>query len=409
MPLVGGRRRQAFDRPLKPKQSKSSLTVMETCNVLHESRLMRQVRAILATGLIEDAVIGGRWSPGWSSHESPETGVKLVRIPMMRGSRFRWLTPLREWDRKRRLLALAKSVQPSLVECHNVEGLPACARVKRRLLCPLIYTPHELETERNGLQRRIQGSQRQLEAEFVRQCDAIVCVSDSIAEWYQARYSIPRPVVVRNIPDQRLERRPGRAEDLRTRFNIPDPATIFLYQGALVPGRQIPQLIRVFRKASPDRHIVFMGYGKLASEVIEASVASPNIHHLPAVPSNEVLAHTRGADVGICGGENVCLSYYLSLPNKVFEYLHAGIPFLANDWPEFRRLADHTCSGWLVGEGDGDWSRAIHALSKDEIARGKHSANRAAPGLAWEHEREKLLDIYKGLLSSHSRSGLLKP
>src|SRR5204862_484616 len=184
--------------------------------------------------------------------------------------------------------------------------------------------PHELETETAnncGLRRLLS---RRLERSLIRSCDSVVCVSDSIADWYAREYAISRPAVVRNIPDTRFHQA-GEAQNLRRRLHIPDGTLLFIYQGGLFRGRRVEQLIRVFESARQDRHLVFMGYGDLEELVKAAAARCGNIHFHPPVPPQEVLKHTAGADVGLIGVENVCLSYYYSLPNKLFEYLAAGI------------------------------------------------------------------------------------
>jgi glycosyltransferase involved in cell wall biosynthesis len=260
----------------------------------------------------------------------------------------------------------------------------------------LVYDCHELETERNGLRGINQVVDRWVERALIRRCDAVVVVSESIADWYAGTYGIPRPAVVRNIPDVRGQAAGGDRRIFRERFGIPDEALVFVTQGALFAGRRIEELLRIFERAAPGRHLVVMGYGPLEELVRATAARVPNIHFQPAVPPGEVLRHTQGADVGIHGGENVCLSYYYSLPNKVFEYVLAGVPVLGNDWPEIRRLVAGEGCGWVVAEEA--WQAAVDGLTWEAVAAARARTAAAAARYSWAQEETVLLDVYQKVL-----------
>jgi glycosyltransferase involved in cell wall biosynthesis len=285
---------------------------------------------------------------------------------------------------------------PAIVHCHGVSMLGAAALAAWRTGAPLLYDAHELETDA-GQSRRQQWFDRWQERLLIRRADAVVVVSDSIADWYMNAYGIPRPVVVRNIPSvsakAALDQHPRAWRD---RFGIADEAVIFLYQGKLAKGRRIEQLLRVFARAGSDRHVVFMGFGELEGLVRAAAAKHVNIHFAEAVSPDQVLAYTAGADVGIHGGENICLSYYYSLPNKFFEYLAAGLGVMVPDWPEVGRIIRDTGAGWVVqGDEDEDWLRAVTALTWDDVRARKKNARRAAPNFSWDAEAERLIGAYQ--------------
>lgn len=292
----------------------------------------------------------------------------------------------------------AGMVCAAIVPAHSQYSLPIAVAVSWTSGIPVIYDARELETERNGTRGLRQRVDRILEHLLIRHCSAVLRVSDSIADWYAHAYGIPRPAVVRNIPDIRVQPREPGSRVLRERFGVGEDAVLFLYQGALAPGPRIEQLLRVFATARPDRHLVLMGYGVLEPAIRAAAATYPNIHFQPAVPSSEVLRYTASADVGICGGENVCLSYYYSLPNKLFEYLLSGLPFLVPDWPEMRRIVDADGCGWVVGESDAEWQVRVDGLTRDEIATASSAAEAAAPHYSWAREEQVRLDVYRRVL-----------
>jgi glycosyltransferase involved in cell wall biosynthesis len=270
--------------------------------------------------------------------------------------------------------------------------------LKRHHGCKLIYDTHELESKAFAVRGVRRLYSERLERALIRHCDAVICVSDGIADWYAAHYGIVRPLVVRNVPDQRSQPPATLPEDLRTRFGIPPESLLFLYQGRLAAGRQVEQLIRVFPCLSSRHHLVFMGHGELEGVVRQAATSHSNIHHHPAVAPKEVLGYTAQADVGLVGVENTCLSYYLSLPNKLFECLVAGVPIAVPRFPEMQQIIDRYECGWSWEGGTAGLVELLKGLTVDEIKSRRYKALTASRELSWEREEPKLLDLYRTLL-----------
>ena len=266
----------------------------------------------------------------------------------------------------------------------------------------MIYDTHELETETVGssaLRRRIG---RLLEWSFVRFCTAVVVVNESIGEWYRAHHPSARVVVVRNVP-YRTSHPVERTDAFRSLLSIPDADLVFLYQGSIHRGRAAEMLLDVFVDMPTDRHMVFMGYGDLEPTIRAASTQRSNIHFVAAVPPGEVLAMTASADVGICLIENVCVSYHLSLPNKLMEYTSAGIPTIASAFPEMSRFITDTGAGWTVEVEPGAVAALIRSLDADAIAAAAARAREARSRLSWEDESVPLVDLYRSIGSRLGR------
>lgn len=362
----------------------------------HESRFLREADAALRHGVAERVVLAGIWDHGLPEQETLRPGVEVVRI-RLRSHRLPKGLPwhaLRGLEWRARVVELGARLRPTLVQAHSLYALAPATALRRRLRIPLVYDAHELETERNGLRGMRQRIERRLERRLIGRCDAVLCVSDAIADWYAQRYSIGRPAVVRNIPDAVDVPSPERSP-LRERLGLRPTDMIFLYQGGLSRGRRIEQLLEAFREIRAPRHLVFMGYGELEGVVRAAAERQPNIHFLPAVSPARVLEHSAGADVGLCGVEAVCLSYYLALPNKLFEYLHAGLAVLAPDYPEMRAVVKSTECGWVVGERTEDWRDLILSLRPEALTSARARAREARALYSWSREAERLVDVYR--------------
>ena len=145
-------------------------------------------------------------------------------------------------------------------------------------------------------------------------------------------------------------------------------------------------------------HLVFMGYGPLQSLVDDAASRHAHVHVHPAVSYEEVLDHTLSADVGLVSVKPTCLSYLFCLPNKLFEYILAGVPVLSNDLPDCRALIESFGVGSIVAQDDAPgWRKALLNLKADGTAQFQSGLTQAAQDLSWAKEVVPLVELYAGL------------
>jgi len=146
-----------------------------------------------------------------------------------------------------------------------------------------------------------------------------------------------------------------------------------------------------------DRHLVFLGYGELEGLARDGATRLPNVHFHEAVPPADLLPITAGADVGLCIIEDACLSYFLSLPNKLFEYVSAGLPAVISDFPEMRRLVDDLGVGWPVDVTESDIAATLGTISLEDVAERRAAALAGRSSLDWETESAPLVSLYQEL------------
>ena len=289
--------------------------------------------------------------------------------------------------------------------CNDIEAfvLGWCAqRLNPRL--KLVYDCHEFEAERNAkpaIERRLVGW---LERRMIRKAHAVITVSPSIAEAYRQRYAdfgIPQVHLVRNIPEREpAENASANSFDFpdhfRGRFGIPQDGFIALYQGAFTYNRGLETALEAMEGLEASGiHLVLMGYGPLQHLVDEAARRWPHVHVHPAVPYEEVLSHTRRADVGLVSVKPTCLSYLYCLPNKLFEYILSGVPVLTNDLPDCRALVEELGVGEVVeDDSPRGWQQALVQL-RERGTQGFQSGLESAPvRISWNQEKATLEAIY---------------
>jgi glycosyltransferase involved in cell wall biosynthesis len=239
-----------------------------------------------------------------------------------------------------------------------------------------------------------------IERLVVPRCTAVITVSDGIAARLRRRYHLPRtPTVVRNVTALR-RRGPG---GLRERLGIDGDTPLILHQGAPAPARGCELLLAAIERL-PGVHLAFLGdpepgYGAALGAAMRDRGLQERVTMLPSVPLEQLLAHTAEADVGVTLLQDTCENHRLALPNKLFEYIAAGVPVVASALPETRRLVERYGVGWCVTPGDTvALAETLElALSHRDDPELRKRLALAAEELSWEREQRRLLDLYAGL------------
>ena len=288
--------------------------------------------------------------------------------------------------------------------CNDAEAFGMGLLAKRlKPSLKLIYDCHEFESERNGKPAWLSKAVRRMETRHIRRAEEVIVVSPSIQAAYELRYNeqgMQRISLVRNVPNARSGN--AVAHPLRTNLGLKSDDFVAIYQGALTINRGIETLLAMAPQLNGSRiHLVFMGYGMLEPQVMEAVHQNANVHFQPAVPYEQVLDYTGDADVGLVSVKPVCLSYLYCLPNKLFESIQAGIPVLVNDLPDCVALVEEFGIGTRVANDTPDgWHAAlVEAESKSPAwkVQAIGGIREAQAALNWENESHRLTAIYARL------------
>lgn len=290
--------------------------------------------------------------------------------------------------------------RPSVVHCHDTFALPAGVLIKMLLGSKLIYDAHELESDKNGQTPALSKATLKIEQWAWKRIDLLISVSDSINKWYVENLG-PKPcLLILNSPEISgiKGESAGDTKDnyFRNVYGISLERKIFIYIGILSDGRGIDLCLRAFASDVVNAHVVFMGYGPLASKIESFAAKYPNIHLHKPVPHEQVVAMVRNADVGLCFVENVSLSDYYSLPNKLFEYAFSGLPVLASDFPEIGKIVRQYSLGFCSAVDLDSMKKMISDIvdAPVSVASGDLSE------LGWEAQAARLNQAYDRLLQS---------
>jgi glycosyltransferase involved in cell wall biosynthesis len=294
---------------------------------------------------------------------------------------------------------------------HDLLGLLAASGLQRRHGGGLVYDSHELFLDAGSAARLPSPARRllsRMERGASRRADAVITVNASIAEELGRRYGV-RPIVVMNCPRLGPARKRGR---LRDHLNL-GSRPVVLYHGALNPGRGVEQLVDSLPLLPAETAVVLLGYGDLAAPY--SALAAQESHRgrlfvVPAVPIADLPSWICDADVGVIAFQPVDRNNVLGTPNKLVEYLEAGVPMVVSDFPEMRRLVTETGAGIARDTSTAaSLAAAIRELLDEPKSRHRsrmRSARRAAETTYnWGVQSQLLAETYSRLGDKYATSG----
>lgn len=211
-------------------------------------------------------------------------------------------------------------------------------------------------------------------------------VSESIANYYQKKYNIQMKVV-RNVPYYRFETK----NELK--INYPNHK-IILYQGAINKGRGLEWVLEAMPYIE-NAKLVIIGDGDIRKE-LELQTKILNIDHkvefLGKIPSEKLHEYTPSAAIGLCLLEELGLSYYFSLPNRIFDCIQAGVPILATRFPEITNIVERYKTGILIDHYENEFLAKTINQMLDNPFNTTHFES-VAKEFCWENEEKVLMNI----------------
>jgi glycosyltransferase involved in cell wall biosynthesis len=261
----------------------------------------------------------------------------------------------------------------------------------------LIYDSHEVQTSRTGYNSPIYGY---MEKFLVKRIDSMIVENHTRAKYNEDLYGF-YPNVVHNYPFKQTNKQIDKV-NLHEMLNLPPDEKILLYQGGIQTGRGLDKLIQ----AVPDIKegtLVLIGDGKIKSNLQKMVVdlkLEERVKFIPKVSLNELPKYTRNAYLGFQVLNNVCFNHYSASSNKLFEYMMAGVPVVACDFPEIKKVVEGERTGLCVDSHDyKSIASAVNYLLVNTNLRNELSKNCyvARQNYNWETEKREFLNIYNGV------------
>lgn len=270
----------------------------------------------------------------------------------------------------------------------DLDTILPCLKISRWKNIPRIYDAHELFTGLKEVVTRpkILKAWTRIEKKAIPQFQWGYTVSKSIADEFNRRYGV-KYETIKNMP---------------LLYELQDTTSsekFILYQGAVNEARGFEQLIPAMKMI--NARLVICGDGNYMPQLkklIKETGVENKIELKGMMMPDELRDFSAKAYLGVAVPENNGINQYLALPNKFFDYLHAGLPQVTVNFPEYERLNKQYNVAILLKDTLPETiAAAINNLLHDAVLHSKLKANclLARNELCWQQEEKKLLTFYK--------------
>lgn len=284
-----------------------------------------------------------------------------------------------------------------MIIAHDLPMLPVAAKAANQQNAILVYDSHELfaEQDYNDAERAMW---MRLEAAHIHKAKSVITVNRSIAYELEKRYHLAHVDVIYNA-EWIAEKAPHNQKHFHNFFALQHDVKIVLYQGGLPFGRNLDSMVAALQYvADKNIHLVVLGDGVMLGalqNIVMQHELEERVHFHPAVAQEKLLDYTASADLGIIPYTDNCLNNRYCTPNKLFEFIAAGLPMIATDLPEISRLLAKYQMG-LVGDTSSPEQIAMlisRALIPETLATIKKQVLDARSEVNWQNEGEKFAAI----------------
>jgi glycosyltransferase involved in cell wall biosynthesis len=357
-------------------------------NPFHDSRITN-LKKSLEDNFCDVKVIGFDWTtPKFKTYRDESTVV--YKLTKTKFSIFFYASFK---------LLLLKELFKTKADLYFAEEIYSLPFVKFRSYfdnAKVYYNSRELYAFLGGLRNRkfIQKIFTTLERIFIHKVDLVLTTGEMDSEFLHKFYGIKNTLVIRNIP--KFTRVTDKV-DLRKKLSLPENVKILLYQGVLIDGRGIELVISNLNNI-PNSVLVLVGDGerklKWQKYAEEMNVAD-RVFFLGTIPQEELINYTAAGDIGVCLIENISVSYYHALPNKLFEYIMAGLPVISSALPQMKNIVEKYNVGKVVDlEVSQRIDSAINEMINDQEKLNvyKNNCSLAAQELNWDVEFSNVKD-----------------
>jgi glycosyltransferase involved in cell wall biosynthesis len=368
------------------KLDKNRIVLSVTNDMVIDQRVHRIATTLAENGA--DVLVVGRKINIFPDFSDRTYKVKLLELPFKKGFLF-YLT----YNIWLFFFLLFKKID-GLVS-NDLDTLPANYLVAKIRRVTLFFDSHEYFPEVPEVIHRksVQRIWLAIEKLMVPVSDYRYTVCQSIANLYAQKYGLQFEVV-RNLPNRKNN-------NIENKLLINSSnKKVILYQGALNVGRGIELMMDVVKYL--DNVVLYIAGSGPIEIALRQKASDPElvgkVKVLGRIPLNELHNYTQMADLGFSLEENLGLNYYYALPNKLFDYIQAGIPVITSDFPEMKAVVENYNVGITTNERDPEKLAVVikeMLFNDDKTSQWKLNAAIAANELCWEKERCRLISIYQ--------------
>lgn len=353
---------------------RKKVIVSVTNDISTDQRVYKVCKTLISMGF--EVEIIGVLRP-WSVELQRDYSCKRMKMWFNTGPLF-----YIEYNLRLFFLLLFKS--SSVLLSNDLDTLLANFLASKLKNIPLVYDSHELFPEAPELLDRPfkKGIWERLESFLLPKLEYSYTVCESIQKHYKKHHGVEMKIV-RNVPD------------LCSSSSNDSALNVLLYQGNINPGRGLELAIKCMAYL-PDYKLKIIGNGIGLNKLKELSVSegvSNQLEFLGRLPFEDLKSHTESASIGILFEEPLGLSFEYSLPNKLFDYIHAETPVLASPLIEVKKIVEKYSVGELLN--DRDPKQIAKQLKSMVSKKSSYEFARAKQELNWANEEKVLKLIFE--------------
>lgn len=342
--------------------------------VSYDARLLKEASTLIGMGA-RCVVLGGAEEPPASLVEQ---GLEVIALP---GS-----------DTRSRLSEIYAEIAPDIVHAYDVLSYDLIEPVLDDSGPKLVYECRDLIVAPGYLSEAERGAQRVRERRIIERADAVVAVSGPSADWIGEEYGIDDVAVIVH----------GSMEVAREPSPVGAPVRI-LFQGAFRPNRGLFSLVTAVRGLRGRAHLTFQGFGVMEHalrEYVRQEELESHVDFIEACGPLDVVRSAVPFDVGVVCYAGSTENLRRTAPNKLIDYMSAGLALVVPELPGIRSLADETHGVFFEPGSAHDLMQAIESLIVSDEVLADHKAASLERGREhrWAVEQRKLVALYSGLL-----------
>lgn len=336
-------------------------------------------------------IVGRKLPQSLPVYEMNGLQVKRFNMPINKGPLFYALFQVR-------LILFLIFKKADVLFSNDLDTLLPNYLVSRLKGSVLIYDSHEYftgvpELQKNHFARKIWTK---VESFIFPKLKNVITVNRSIANLYSQQYgNIVH--VVRNVPDK-TNRIIFDVVQWKRSVGFSDDKKVFILQGAGINiDRGAEEAVEAMKDV--DAMLLIIGGGDVFHQLKELAVKHNVAHKViihPKISREELMAVTTSCFAGLTLDKDTNINYRFSLPNKLFDYIHAEIPVIATDLPEVAAIVNVYRTGIVLSQNSPQAiANAMNGLisEKELYDDYKENCRIVATDLCWQSEKKVLIDL----------------
>lgn len=359
---------------------KKRAIVSVTNDLATDQRVARSCSVLCDLGW--EVVLVGRILPNSLPMDRPYRCVRF-RLPFIRGAQFYAVYNIR-------LCWFLLFNRCDLFFSNDLDTLLPNFLISKLKHKPIIYDSHEYFTEVPEIQGRpfVQNTWKRIEKFCLSRLKSMITVNESIAKLFRNKYGI-EVAVIRNVPFKICKS----VTTSRSELGLPENPRIVILQGAGINIHRGAEEAVEAMKYVENVLLLIVGSGDVVPQLKEFVVEnnlSDKVWFVGKQPSVQLRKYTAVADIGLSLDKPLNINYEYSLPNKLFDYIQAGIAVLASDLVEVANIVRQYQVGEVLAQHNPQAiANQIQAMLSNQVLLDKYRANakKASEILCWEHEK----------------------